>query len=126
VKTPVTLIQNVLLFNYIPNPVVGERKVTHFVSIGYSGDITWQGGGTGDFFEYSGDYHAQIILSPLPGYAFDPVCFFEDLEVVDSSRAGYVQASAGLKKIEVTVQFLPGWLVVDFYFNRLPPSPPSP
>jgi hypothetical protein len=133
VKTPVTLIQNVLLNNYIPNPVVGERKMTHFVGIGYSGDITWQGGVLGDFFVSGVEYKADIILSPLPGYAFDPDCFKDDIEKVikkDENTtpvvAGYVQASAGLlKKIGVTVLFLPDRLVVTFYFNSLPP-PPSP
>jgi hypothetical protein len=111
-KTPATMITEVLLHNYIPNPVVGERKVTHFDAPGYSGDIVWGNigsGGNGDFFVAGGIYNATIMLRPLPGYAFDPAPF--------NSNANAVYGPSSLTYKSVFNGNLPAQLDVEFRFN---------
>jgi hypothetical protein len=95
--------------------------VKRFDAIGYSGDITWPGGDTGDFFVSGGNYRALINVYPLTGYAFDPERFKNDITVENDNVAEYVRGPDGcLKKIQVSVQSLPGFLAVTFDFNSLP------
>jgi hypothetical protein len=118
-KPPITMITELRLLDYIPNPAIGERQVTHFEAPGYSGDIHWQNtgsGGNGDFFAVGGIYSAEIILSALPGYGFDPARFLATSKLPGSTN-GYVYGSSDVSSIQVVDTYVPERLDVTFYFE---------